>query len=278
MSDPHDEANKRPGAPAFMQMVSGLVQLRYLSIFIGIAAFITIAAPIAVYSIPNARQFVTQEDNLVENLTALAFLITIIGVIVLLAKGAIPHRFRKWLWLIGPIALLGLLDELSFGQRIFNLESLSLRGKGIDAVHDLLLVMVEFLKELATDRAFLLITAGSLLIFIFLAVAWKFRDWISHRLTRSASRECWWMLVLFATLIGISQFLDLEIVTVYRGFAVLIEELFELEAALLLVFILLAVADPFRFYRGERDIRQRDLIDRTGDNDKVADAVGERLR
>lgn len=241
------------GPSVFARLIRAILKRRYLTIFLVLAVTINIFALIGVYSVPELRHLVTHEDNLVENLTALAFLIAVIGVVVLLFKRRTPRRFRKWLWFIGPVALLGLLDELSFGQRIFELNSLDFRGNGIDAVHDFLLVAYEAASDYARHQP---VTMGLVilsLVIVTAAAVWLARRWIIHRFTLGASREIWALFSVFVALIATSQFLDLEILSFYRGFAVLIEELFEMEAALVLVFMLLAITDPFKLYSRTTD-------------------------
>ncbi len=251
-STPVDGADKtaaQDGGSGIARVMRALFQRRYLCIFFVLSAVINVAALIVVYTITELRHLVTHEDNLVENLTVLAFLVAVVAVGVMLIKNRTPRRYRSWLWFIGPIALLGLLDELSFGQRIFSLDSLNFRGNGIDAVHDFLLVGYESGSNYAVAHPVTTILLALTFIAIGIIVTWLGRHWISHRFTRSASRELWAMLAVFIALIGISQFLDLEILKSFRGFAVLIEELFELEAALILLFMLLAMTDPLKLYR-----------------------------
>lgn len=241
------------GQSAVARLYRAIRKRRYLAIFLLLAVIINIVALIGVYSLPELRHLVTHEDNLVENITALAFLVAVAGVVILLFKRRTPHRFRKWLWLIGPVALLGLLDELSFGQRIFDLNSVNFRGNGIDAVHDFLLVGYESASEYARHQP---VTTGLIILSLLLltgVAVWLARRWIIYRFTLSASREIWALFAVFIALIATSQFLDLEILSFFRGFAVLIEELFEMEAALILVFMLLAITDLLKLYRRTDD-------------------------
>jgi len=229
--------------------VAELGERRYLSLFIALAVSTNMLALAAVYTVPDVRRFIRDEDNLVENLTVLAFLIALAGAIYLLARNRVPQRFKRWVWFIGPVALLGTLDELSFGQRIFSLNSINFRGVGIDAVHDFLGVGYDSLHQQLLARPFITIAIAVLLTVIGIALVYRARHWIVHRFTRSTSRECWAMLGVFLAALTVAQFLDLDILPFFRGFFVLVEELLELDAAILLVFMLGAITDPLHLYR-----------------------------
>jgi len=234
--------------------VAEIGERRYLSLFITLAAVSNVLALVAVYSYPAIRHWVTEEDNVVENLTVSFFVIALVGTVYLWSSKRVPARFGRWLWFIAPVALLGTLDELSFGQRIFSLESLNVKGFGIDAVHDFLGVGYELLQQQILTRPLIVASCIVALLIIAGATVYYARHWIIHRITRSTSRECWAMLILFFGLVAFSQFLDLDIFPYYRGFCVLIEELFELNAAVLLSFMLLAMTDPLQLYQRQRAV------------------------
>jgi len=233
--------------------VAELGERRYLSMFIALALSTNILALAAVYTVPNVRRFIRDEDNLVENLTVLAFLIALAWAIYLVVRNRVPQRFKRWVWFIGPVALLGTLDELSFGQRIFSLNSINFRGVGIDAVHDFLGVGYASLHQQLLTRPFITIATAVLLTIIGIALVYRARHWIIHRFTRSTSRECWAMLGFFLAMLTVSQFLDLDLLPFFRGFFVLVEELLELDAAVLLIFMLGAITDPLHRYRRDRN-------------------------
>jgi len=82
---------------------------------------------------PNYRGYLFEEDSLIENLSAVFFLLSFFLSLLFFFKSNIH---RKALILISAVGLLGFLDELSFGERLFGFNKPEIHGVQIDGVHD----------------------------------------------------------------------------------------------------------------------------------------------
>jgi hypothetical protein len=114
-----------------------------------------------------------------------------------------------WLLVASGVALLGFLDELSFGERQFGWQAYELQGTKIDAVHDLLQVARRTVAG-STDHPYLLaaLLAGLLVAAVPLLVRW------SNGLLAQARDGLSVDVVTFAAALGLiafSQLLDLHL-------------------------------------------------------------------
>jgi hypothetical protein len=89
---------------------------------------------------PRLRGPLFGEDRLVETITALFFLAAfIIGVAFLIAHRS--RRYRVLQLIASSLALLGFLDEISFGARLFGWSMPEMLGGGqFDGAHDLVIL------------------------------------------------------------------------------------------------------------------------------------------
>ena len=80
------------------------------------------------------RTFIAAEDALLENLTvAFFFFAFIFGLALLFTRQVNEPLNRKGLYLISAVGLIGFLDELSWGERLFDLKVPNVYGVDIDA-------------------------------------------------------------------------------------------------------------------------------------------------
>ncbi|MDY6782358.1 MAG: hypothetical protein SW833_07370 [Cyanobacteriota bacterium] len=123
--------------------------LTYLAVAIGNIAFFTL---IYIF-FPTLRDNLIEEDKFLENLTALVFLQAFIVSAINLYR--FNHLYKKKIYLFIPaISLLGFLDELSFGERIFKFSAPVVYGTKIDAAHDLFnLIKKVYTKKIGTQIA-----------------------------------------------------------------------------------------------------------------------------
>lgn len=89
------------------------------------------------------------EDRIVEWATALVFLGAAAAALwgLFAQRRSAPLKRQLALGLIGSIGLLGFLDELSFGERLFDLPPFLIAGVKIDGAHDL----IDLLNTLRRD-------------------------------------------------------------------------------------------------------------------------------
>lgn len=84
---------------------------------------------------PETGKSISNEDGLVENLTTfLLFAATALGLFSALKQ----NQGRRTVAIISLVSFLSFLSELSFGERIFNLDMPHAGGKQLDGIHDLL--------------------------------------------------------------------------------------------------------------------------------------------
>src|SRR3990172_817979 len=179
--------------------------------------------------IPAYRRYLREEDSLVENLSAAFFVFSCFLALLILKK---RKDHKKLLILISGLALLGFLDELSFGERIFGLSMPRIGGVKIDAAHDLFDLAHRELGK------FPYLVAG---IGAISAIAF-FKYW-SRAVTAmlGTPRHPHHFLILF---FGIQILAALLIDTLeYRPLFVL-EELLEMNAAIALSFCCLSLPNP----------------------------------
>ena len=84
---------------------------------------------------PETGKSISSEDGLVENLTTIIlFATTALGLFPALKQ----NQGRRTAAIISSVSFLSFLSELSFGERIFNLDMPHAGGKQLDGIHDLL--------------------------------------------------------------------------------------------------------------------------------------------
>ena len=97
---------------------------------------------------PTIRPVIFEEDKLIEWLTALVFLFT--GIIGL--RRFWPSRRNDFFLLaVALFGVLAFLDELSFGERLFDLEFPRILGTKLDSVHDLIFIGKKVIKGMTRN-------------------------------------------------------------------------------------------------------------------------------
>ena len=121
--------------------------------------------------LPEYRYLLIEEDKLVENLTVLFYLISgILGFAFTICKPM--SDLRPLLFVVAIVAILCLLDELSFGQRFVEYPVPQIAGVKIYKLHDLI-EMAQAVRS-QTPRA---AKAAALLSFISGFAAFSLRYW-----------------------------------------------------------------------------------------------------
>lgn len=109
-----------------------------------------------------------QEDKLIENITAITYLITFFINLKFNNRKNKPKRriFR----LISIISIIGFLDEISFGTRLFNINFPYYRGTKIDSLHNILsLIKSNIYKFTLANKDYIADYIG-IFIFAFIAI------------------------------------------------------------------------------------------------------------
>lgn len=199
---------------------------RFLACALALTGAVTVASALAAIFAPSLRSLLLREDGIVEMGTVIFLAAAALG-----AGAAMALRgFRVPLALAGLIGLAELLDETSFGSRLFGFQPLPLYGGGqLDGFHDLLILAQRLLASVSPNLAWLLValllalSAGALLLAL-------------RHLARTMAGATTWLsghvlLLLHVGFIGLAQIID--IATGSRMLSA-VEEVLEMNAAILL--------------------------------------------
>lgn len=195
-----------------------------------VAALIFITAP----SGGTVRGYFVHEDSLIENLTAAFYLFTFFAALLLLKNQRVSSvNSRRWLIMLSAVGLLGFLDEISFGERLFDLAMPVLGDTKIDAVHDVVELALNQAAGLGSGQKQLLV----LILFCLLALAFvailKHAGRLWGSIVTDRHLPLYVLLTGFVSLGCAALILDTGWFR-FRG-AVALEEFFELNAALVLL-------------------------------------------
>lgn len=191
-----------------------------------VVSAVTVAAALTAILAPGIRSLLLHEDGIVETGTVLSLAAAVLG-----AGAATALRGpRVPLVLAGVIGLAELLDETSFGSRLFGFEPPALYGGGqLDGFHDLLILAYRLLQGVSQNLAWLLI--GLMLALSVGLVLFALRQIVRSGATTWLSGHA--LLFLHVGFIGLAQVID--IATSSRAFSA-VEEVLEMNAAILLAF------------------------------------------
>ncbi|WP_036911425.1 hypothetical protein [Prochlorococcus sp. MIT 0701] len=210
-----------------------IVKLYFTSVIASFALFL-----VAVYLNPSNTDFIHKEDGLLENLSAgICFATFIFGIVLILRN----CRYKKMLAGISFVSLLGFLDKISFGGRIFKIKYPRIFGVNIDGIHDFLSVAKRLVKNEIIEMPGRHLTAIFITAIILSLIAWTLYSLIL-RSTILFNSPYLILFTAFAIFVVISQLIDLELLfNDHNVYLITIEELFEAFAALSLLFVCLLV-------------------------------------
>ena len=201
--------------------------------------------------IPALRSPLVAEDQFLENLTAILFFDGFVLGLFFLAQVK-NQKYRSILSFIPLASLLGFLDEISFGQRLFSIKMPVVGGTRIDALHDFTSVAKSQVSQLlhvlsiTFPDIYPLLVSGIKISAVVLVGAGIFALTQKRKKIIASSQKLFqkyppFQFVLVAASFGlISQLVDLEFVK--HHFLVFIEELFEMNLALSMLFSSFAIA------------------------------------
>jgi len=214
--------------------------MRYMRIFVLTSLMNILAGIVITRWFRPYRYLLIEEDALVENLTAIFFLLAFVLGLSFFFK--LRRRRVHWsLAMLAFVALIGFLDEISFGERLFNLSMPVWGGVQLDAVHD----VVELVYKNISPG--LILIAGGILASLGAALTL----WVFAKNTGGIkpSQVLWspsfYFVLLFTFFIAAAVLIDLHLFRSRVLFS--LEEVFELNAALALFFF------SFSLYESARD-------------------------
>ncbi len=212
--------------------------MKYVKVFLVVLVLDLLAGLVAYHFSPGLRDQLTKENRFVEDASALAFFGTfVIGAVSWpRAKGKNGFGMLVFLAILG---LVGFLDEISFGERLFGFSMPVVHGVKIDAVHDFLTlgftVAVDFARA---DRSLAVVVAG-VACAAAVTVVLGYRAWLRRFFSSSMHYPPYILLTFSATLIFVALVIDLQLWP--RRVLFMFEELFEMNAGLALLFAVLYV-------------------------------------
>lgn len=216
--------------PAFSGAATGprRGQLSFLVVALVLVGAVTVAAALAAVLAPGIRSLLLHEDGIVETATVVFLAMAVLGA----AAATVRHGLRVSVALAGLIGLAELLDETSFGSRLFGFEPLPLYGGGqLDGFHDLLILAYRLLRDVSQGLAWLLVG-------LMLALSAGLVLFALRQIARNMAGATTWLsghalLFLHVGFIGLAQVID--IATSSRALSA-VEEVLEMNAAILLAF------------------------------------------
>ena len=199
---------------------------------------------------PNLYNLVIRENQLVENITTLTYLITFLLGLKYTTKKI--NAYRGLSTTVTIISLIAFLEEISYGavfskfRSFFNIQLITVYDKKIDSFHDILdLAKIGISRTLTENPEFIgfLVLLGILLIVLLVNLFLK----IKKRLFKALKKfEIFWISIASITFLTLSILVDLYIVPssdapYFEDFiwGLFVEELFEMFVSfgLLIVFL-----------------------------------------
>ena len=180
---------------------------------------------------PEWRGYLLLEDRLIENLSAGSFLISfLIG--VLLAFRYKTHR--KVLIALAVVSLIGFLDEISYGARLYTVGIPIIYGVPIDSVHDLIQVAYKVFRNLVRHNLALVLMLSLIVIIIVNVLMMVYRSKVLVLFKKIFTDPPYILTSFFILILLFSSVIDLEIWD--HQVLYMVEELLEMNAGLALLF------------------------------------------
>jgi len=189
--------------------------------------------------VPRLRKPLFGEDRVVETAGALVLLAAFVAGLAFLTTGR-SGRYRTFLLVSAGLGLLGFLDEISFGARLFDWQMPAMFGGGeFDGAHD---VVILSYRLAAQADPILLGAAGVCLAAIVLAGALHWRTPLRDLAHRIVVDPPYTLFAVFVVCVTIAEIVDLDIGFLQRLSPV--EELLEMNAGLALLLAVVATRRP----------------------------------
>lgn len=146
---------------------------------------------------------------------------------------------RKLLGIVASVGLICFLDEVSFGERLFDLKMFQIYGTKIDAVHDFIKLGYKVMRDHAHSYAGVIYPLLAICAIMGIIGVLKYRTELIGLISIVYSNQTYVLALFFVSLVFGAIILDLDILHI-RG-ALVLEELFEMNAGLALLFCCLSL-------------------------------------
>lgn len=174
---------------------------------------------------PKLQYFLFSEDKLVENLSGLFFLLSfIIGTLFLIQ---LKGRKERWIYLAIPLlGLIGFLEELSWGHRIFHFKLPYLFGIHFDSLHDINMPLFKLLTEQGESPLYILL---AIFFFVSLILLLKYHKHFLQIPEILRKYPSFGLIIIASSFLLSAQVFDLELAK--PQFFEALEEIFEMNGA-----------------------------------------------
>ena len=196
---------------------------------------------------PNLKPLFIQEDNFIENLSAILFFLSFFVGLITLIRSKKTHFHPIYIG-IPLLGLIGFLDEISFGERIASFEYPEVYGARIASFHDAIDSIDHILyRSLKYGDYLLLFLLSAILLvtsFFIVKLILKYRKNLRPNkiLAFSEKHPPFRFLLISLGFILIAMMIDFDIIGDHRSAAFMfVEEIFEMNAALTFLFGALAI-------------------------------------
>jgi hypothetical protein len=199
----------------------------------------TVASALVVFNwFRSLRTYYVDEDSLVENLSVAFYL----GAFLLAVGLAWKSRHRRWTTLgVGLVGLVGFLDETSFGERWIGVHMPTFFGVKVDAFHDVFYLAYHLMPRVSSHPLFPLSAVAIVAVptvYFGRHLVPTVREWLAGIYRHPAFT----IFVVAVVQIAAALVIDLQIVRVKGIF--MLEEVFEMNAAIALVFCAWSLREP----------------------------------
>ncbi len=214
--------------------------IKYLQIFLIILGASLLIGFVVFWWMPDYRSYILREDSLVENLSAFFYLITFLLGSLFFIKS---KRTIKPLVIVSAVGILGFLDEISFGERLFALHMPRIGDLKIDAAHDFIELGYWTIRSSISSYPVFTYTliVGSVILAAIVTIKYQHKLISTISILYRKQKQTFILVLFFISLIFAALVIDLEIVHHDALFA--LEELFELNASIALFFCCFSLYD-----------------------------------
>ena len=212
------------------------MQKLYFALTIAILAALAVTAAVN----PSIIREIAEEDHILEN-TTVAFLGAsfILGVIITRTKKSYPKLLSL---ILSTLSLIALLDEISFGQRIFNFQSIQIGNKYyFDGFHDIAEITKNEILKSDQNIVYSIAIASTLAAL----VLGFYGSHIAKYIRFLAKEKLLWLLLIAICSASIAQLVDIKILGSYISTP--LEETLEANAALGIFFCQLKIFSSTKF-------------------------------
>ena len=213
--------------------------MKYAYLYLVVFVINKLMALVVYVLLPDYVYLIMDEDSLVEYTSALIFLYAFImaGSSFLNSK-----EYRKALIIVFAIGLLGFLDEMSYGERLFDIKTSHIYDVKIDGLHDFFIVGCIMLNKSMHSHTLYLCPIALVATAALLITLYKYRLILIKEVVTKYIYPPYIFLLFFIVTIFPAHILDLDLLDL--DLLYMLEELLEMDAALALLFFCWSMSPP----------------------------------